>query len=49
MGGRHVTIRELLLEGLQTDGGHHKQWYLKEIFKALGYTTDLDLEEGVAP
>ena len=23
--------RELAIEGLQTDGGHHKQWYLEEI------------------
>lgn len=32
--------RELAIEGLQTDGGHHKQWYLEEIAKTLG----VDLE-----
>ena len=43
-------VKELILDGLLTDGGHHKQWYLEEIAKAL----DIDLsneeyEEGVAP
>ena len=33
--------KELATNGLQTDGGHHKQWYLEEILKAL----DVDLEE----
>jgi len=31
------TIKALALSGLLTDGGHHKQWYLEEILKALGY------------
>lgn len=30
-------IKELCIAGLQTDGGHHKQWYLEEILKACGY------------
>lgn len=29
------------VEGLMTDGGHHKQWYLEEILKAFG--VDLDV------
>lgn len=25
----------LLMEGLYTDGGHHKQWYLDQVLKEL--------------
>ena len=52
-------IKELAIHGLLTDGGHHKQWYLEEILKALGYNLkelrrelnkeDYDWEEGIAP
>ena len=31
-------IKNLCIEGLRTDGGHHKQWYLEEILMELGYT-----------
>ena len=31
----------LAIEGLRTDGGHHKQWYLEQILAALGW----DMEE----
>jgi len=34
---------ELCAEALMTDGAHHKQWYLEEILKALGF--DLDAYE----
>jgi len=33
--------KTLATNGLLTDGGHHKQWYLEEILKAL----DVDLGE----
>lgn len=29
-------IKELAIEGLYTDGAHHKQWYLEEILKFTG-------------
>ncbi len=32
-------IKDLCLEGLTTDGAHHKQWYLEEILRKLGYNT----------
>lgn len=28
-------VIELCLDGINTDGGHHKQWYLCEILKLL--------------
>ena len=28
-------IKELAREGAQTDGGHHKQWYLEEILRLI--------------
>lgn len=28
-------IKELLCEGLSYDGGHHKQYYLEEVFKLI--------------
>lgn len=48
---------ELALDGLHVDGGHHKQWYLEEIAKALGSTEeelakmreDTFYESGIAP
>lgn len=50
----------LASEGILTDGGHHKQWYLNEILKALiptkaergqilQYSADYMGAEGVAP
>ncbi len=47
-------IMELAREGVQTDGAHHKQWYLEEILKRLA---PLELEfydqyvgrEGIPP
>ena len=27
------AIKELALDALETDGEHHKQWYLEEILK----------------
>lgn len=34
-------IKDLAINGLLTDGAHHKQWYLEEILKAGG----VDLKE----
>ena len=46
-------IMELAKDALYTDGGHHKQWYLEEIFKLAGGKIDeemaLSYEEGMAP
>lgn len=43
-------IRELVSDGLQTDGGHHKQWYLAQIAKIVGIDIELDEEDmGIAP
>lgn len=53
---RNYSLSELCFEGLQTDGAHHKQWYLEQILKrVLGpekYETlkdSYDWEEGIAP
>ena len=52
-------IKELCIDGLLTDGGHHKQYFLEEILKKLGYDlkelreelkqNDYEWEDGVAP
>ena len=31
---------ELVIEALQTDGAHHKQWYLEELLKLLEPTKE---------
>ncbi len=51
--------KKLAISGLPTDGGHHKQWYLEEILKALGcdldcvrielQQDDYDWEPGIPP
>lgn len=47
-------IIELILDGLNTDGDHHKQWYLEEILKKIvgkkkfnALKEDTDWEKGV--
>ena len=30
-------IRNLCIDALITDGGHHKQWYIERILEKLGY------------
>lgn len=47
---------KLLIHGLTTDGGHHKQWYLEQVFRALCEDAYVDVarlefqwEEGIAP
>lgn len=45
-------IKELVLEGLEQEGGHHKQWYLERIAEVLfpGIDFDeLDCERGIIP
>lgn len=42
--------QERIKDGLQTDGGHHKQWCLEGAAKALGVDLEaLDYEPGIAP
>ncbi len=48
-------IIELLKDGLQTDGSHHKQWYLNEVLKLINADIAKDVEmhwthdKGIAP
>ena len=44
-------IKDLCVDGLMTDGEHHKQWFLEEILKKLGFdlvkiSRDIIEEEG---
>lgn len=41
-------VEKLTYEGLHTDGGHHKQWYLYQIAELLGIDLS-DADPGVAP
>lgn len=29
-------IKQLVFDGLKTDGGHHKQWFLEQIGEMIG-------------
>ena len=57
MGGAYkvAEIESLALEAIQTDGGHHKQWYLEKILEMCGWEDPKELqriyphEEGIAP
>jgi hypothetical protein len=48
-------VIELLKDGLQTDGPHHKQWYLNEVLKLIDPDIAKDVEGhwthdgGIAP
>lgn len=47
-----LYVRELITDGLTTDGGHHKQWYLEQLAIALSQShilEGLDYEKGIAP
>lgn len=53
---RIENAKKLAVDGLQTDGDHHKQWYLQEILRALGYKIseikkelNCDWENGTPP
>ncbi|MHB1764935.1 MAG: hypothetical protein ACYCS1_05295 [Gammaproteobacteria bacterium] len=45
------SVKELIMQGLITDGEHHKQWYLEQIAKKLGIELvgKLNYEQGVSP
>ncbi len=46
-------LDDFIAEGLQTDGAHHKQWYLEQVLLRMGYKEsdlqELGHERGVAP
>jgi len=47
-------VIELLKDGLQTDGGHHKQWYLNEVLKLIDSQIAKEVEDrtgdaGISP
>lgn len=48
-----IKALDLAYEALQTDGAHHKQWYLEQIAIALGgheeYIQQIESEEGIPP
>jgi len=54
-----TDIKQLCIDGLLTDGGMHKQWYLEQILEKLGYDLtlirenlnkdDYDWDAGIAP
>jgi hypothetical protein len=47
---RYYRVAELAGAALTTDGGHHKQWFLEQIYLALGLDPQrIDHEPGIAP
>ena len=40
LSGDVMKLKRMTVEGLQTDGSHHKQWYLEQILISL----DVDLD-----
>lgn len=47
--GLLVEVGKLALEGIETDGGHHKRWYLEEIAKRIQAAEVVTREPGIAP
>lgn len=53
------TVKDIIIDALLTDGGHHKQWYLEQLLWKLGFDVDklkkelqkedYEWEEGIAP
>lgn len=44
-------IKDMIIDGLITNGGHHKQWFLEKILEEFGYDLKetkekLEIEEG---
>ena len=39
---KHDKAASILLEGLMTDGGHHKQYYMEQALRALLGDTFVD-------
>jgi len=52
---KHIRALLLIVEAGQTQGGHHKAWYIDQIARTLsgdGYADlidGLDWDEGIAP
>ena len=47
---KYNRIGEMLVDALQTDGEHHKQWYLEQVADELGiFLDDIDFEKGIVP
>lgn len=48
---REASVKALVLDGLYTDGGHHKQWFLAQIAQGLNIPIPDELSDdlGVAP
>ena len=56
---KDMTPLGIIVEALETDGAHHKQWYLEQLLFALGFNaTEIkekeilrgyDWDEGIAP
>jgi hypothetical protein len=48
-------VVSLCVEGLTTDGGHHKQWYLEQILRSISgaryheFKREHEWEKGIAP
>lgn len=54
---KESTLLDIIIEALQTDGEHHKQWYLEQLMMKIGidenemedYQDANDWEKGIAP
>jgi len=49
-----VKIASLCIDGLKTDGTHHKQWFLEQILEVMGVNVEnwrekAEWDKGVAP
>ena len=55
-----LEVMELAIEGLFTDGGHHKQWFLEQILRSVDcdlnlleqeylYNDEESWDKGIAP
>ena len=53
------SLKQVIVAALETDGGHHKQWYLEQLLEMLGFDKeavrreeekqDYSWEDGIAP
>ena len=37
---KNESMEDIIISGLITDGGHHKQWFLAQCLFKLGYSED---------
>lgn len=44
-----LNVKTLVIDGMTTDGYHHKQWYLVQIAKAIGLAIGEEIDEGTPP